>query len=165
MAANDGKLYIIITDESQGGGGTNPSPVPPRPTPQKPQTTAESSGDNGFIKHQFYNFIENQAKQFVNYAINNIGNFTGNYQSQANLQAGIQLMNQVKGIGMSVAAGAQMGGPYGAIAGAIISVVSTAINYAYSDYSYGVEIKKQNRYTDELRKLSGLDSRTNGSRI
>lgn len=159
----DGKLYIIITDEESGGGGPNPKPTPPRPTPKKQET--EQISDNGFFKHQFYNFIESQAKQFANYALNNIGNFTGNYQSQANLQAGIQLMNQVKGIGMSIAAGAQMGGPYGAIAGAIIGVATTAINYAYSDYSYGVEIKKQNRYTDELRKLSGLDSRTNGSRI
>ena len=161
----DGKLYIIITDEENGGGGPNPKPTPPRPTPQKPQESTDSIGDNGFFKHQFYNFIESQAKQFANYALNNIGNLTGNYNTQANIQAGVQMLNQVKGIGMSIAAGTQMGGPYGAIAGAIIGVATTAINYAYSDFSYGVEVKKQNRYTDELRKLSGLDSRTNGSRI
>lgn len=159
--ANDGKLYIIITDEAQGGGGPNPKPVPPRPTDEEKQKEQQYN----FITHQFYNFIDGQAKQFVNYAINNIGNFTGNYQTQANVQTAMNLGKQMLGILSATAVGAAQGGAVGAIAGFLISAGSTVINYAYGDYSYGIEVKKQNRNTEELRKLSGLDSRTNGSRI
>lgn len=160
MAANDGKLYIIITDEAQGGGG--PNPTPKLKTADKEDIKEQQYN---FVTHQFYNFIDSQAKEFVNYAINNIGNFTGNYQVQSNVQAAMNLGRQMLGTLSATIVGAAQGGLIGGIAGFLLGAGSTAINYAYSDYSYGIEIKKQNRYTNELRKLSGLDSRTNGSRI
>lgn len=157
MAENDGKIYIIITDE-QSGGGKKPEKTPEEKKEERKQK------ESSFIKHQFYNFVESQAKQFVGYAINNIGNLTGNYITQNNIQATLNLANTLKGIGLSTLVGAKYG-PVGAAAGLVLSVISTGINYAYADFSYGVQVKQQNRQVKELQKLSGLDALTNGSRI
>lgn len=151
----DGKIYITITDEPVGNNGTD--------TKETKEEKEKGSLFGDFAKHQFFNFIESQAKQFMNYSIGNIGNFTGNYQTQRQIQESLRIGNMVKGIGMAMIAGAKFGLPGALIAGGI-AIASQAINLAYEDHALTVQTKQQNREIDMMRKISGLDGLTNGSR-
>ena len=166
--ALDGTIYITITDErGSGGGGATPKPTP---TPKDVEKQAQENSDNNsalgeYARVSFYNFVNAQAQQFVNYAIGNIGNFTGDYNKQRQVQQMVTVGNTLKSIGMSVAAGVTMGGAVGGIIAGAIAVTTQAVNFAYSEYSNNFAVAKQNRELTQLRKLTGLDSLTNGSRI
>ena len=67
----DGKIYIIVTDQLPGGGGPL---VPDRQSGSEKEKKDNALSD--FARHKFFNFIESQAKQAINYSISNIGNFT-----------------------------------------------------------------------------------------
>jgi len=168
----DGKIYITITDERSGSTipGTDISPGIPKKKDDlgdlragKPNSdTSSLFGD--WAKHQFFNFTESQAKQFISYSIGNIGNFTGSYQTQRQIQETLRIGNMVKNVGLSMLAGFKFGGFVGmAITGAI-AVSSQTVNLIYEDYSLTVQTKQQNREIDMMRKISGLDGLTNGSR-
>lgn len=166
---NNGKLYIIITD--------NPNIQSTQTTITKTTTTttnttkvqsAGSGGDGdllGFATHQFYHFIQQEATEIVNWSIGNIGNFTGDYVKQANIQKTISLASRVAGVGMSVVAGAQVAGPWGALIAGTIAVAGTAISIGLEDKANAFQVYKQNREIAQLRELSGLNQLTNGGRI
>ena len=164
--ALEGTIYITISDErGSGGGGATPKPTP---EPKKVEEQAQQETDNNvlgeYARVQFYNFMTSQAKQFVNYTIGNIGNFTGDYNRQRHVQQIVSIGNSLKAIGISVYAGFTAGGVVGGVIAGALAVASQGINFAYSEYSNNFAIKKQNREITELRKLVGLDSLTNGSR-
>lgn len=159
-------IYITITDQpysQNGDGGSNLGA-----NNQSSSTKSGSSGKNAvsIIKHQFFNFVESQAKQFISYSIGNIGNFTGNYQTQRQMQEALRIGNMAKNIGMAAISGLTMtgGNPIGALVVAGIATASTAINLIYEDYSLTIQTKQQNREISMMRKISGLDALDNGSR-
>lgn len=157
--ADDGKLYIIITDkrEDDGKGGNTPSSSSQKEAASK--KTAQS-----YAVHQFYNFVTSQAKQFVTYNIQNIGNFTGNYVTQRKVSEAVNVLT----IGMNIAtagiAGFKIGGPIGAAVSTAIAVAGTAINAGYQSYTQRIENAKTNYNIDQLRRRSGLNVYTDGSR-
>ena len=153
----DGKIYITITDEPVSNGKSA--------TDTNTKETKEEKNDlfGDFAKHQMFNFVESQAKQFMSYTIGNIGNFTGNYQTQRQMQETLRIGNMVKNIGMSMIAGSKFGLPGALIAGGI-AIASQAINLAYEDHALTIQTKQQNREIEMMRKISGLDGLTNGSR-
>lgn len=156
----DGKIYITITDEPVGN---KPAPKPVSKSAKK-EEEEKNNLFTDFAKHQFFNFIESQAKQFMNYTIGNIGNFTGNYQTQRQIQESLRIGNMVKGVGMATIAGATTFGLPGALIAGGIAIASQAINLIYEDHSLTVQTKQQNREIAMMRKISGLDGLTNGSR-
>lgn len=158
----DGKIYITITDEPVSGKTTSTS-TSGSTQDKKDENDNKNSLFGDFAKHQFFNFVESQAKQFISYSIGNIGNFTGNYQSQRQVQETLKIGNMIKGIAMSVVAGSKFGLPGALIAGSI-AIASTAINLAYENHTLDVQTKQQNREIAMMRQLSGLDGLTNGSR-
>ena len=159
MSEADGKIYITISDKrlDDGGGGGGKKPD------VKTKDKTDPLGD--FAKHQFFNFIESEAKQMTNYTIQNIGNFTGDYNAQRAVNFGMSAANVIKSIAIGTIAGAKLGGPIGALIGVTITTASQAINFGLQLNSESIEIKKQNRSVEQMRQLSGLDGRTNGSRI
>lgn len=155
----DGKIYITITDEPL----TKPEPGTPQPPKPEGEKDDKNSLFSDFAKHQFFEFIKAQSKQFINYTIGNIGNFTGNYQSQRQIQETISIGNRIANVGMAAIAGAKYG-VAGAIIGAVVSIASQGIELGLQDHTLGVQVKQQNREIDMMRKISGLDGLTNGSR-
>ena len=166
---NNGKLYIIITD--------NPNIQSTQTTITKTTTTttnttrapitgstADEIGLN-FAAHQFYHFMQQEATQAVNWSISNIGNFTGDYLKQTNVQQVVSLGSKLVGIGMSVVAGAQAGGLIGALVTGTIAVAGTVINTALENKSNAFQVQKQNYEIEKLKELSGLNTLTNGGRI
>lgn len=155
----DGKIYITISDtrESETVKGTDKS------APKKEKKPQEEK-NNDFIKHQLFNLLESQAKQMVQYSIGNIGNFTGDYNAQRQVNFTMSAISVVSNIGMGAFAGAKYG-PWGAVVGAAVVAVSQGVNFGLQLHSQNLEINKQNYNIQQLRKLSGLDGLTNGSRI
>ena len=159
----DGKIYITITDEPVSSKATSANTSGTQQSGKKDENDNKNSLFGDFVKHQFFNFVESQAKQFMNYSISNIGNFTGNYQSQRQVQETLRIGNMAKGVVLSVAAGAKFGLPGALVAGGI-AMASTVINLAYENHSLDVQTKQQNREIAMMRKISGLDALDNGSR-
>ena len=155
----DGKLYIIVTDQLPGGSG-----------PLTPDKSSDTNKDKenalaDFAKHKFFNLIESQAKQAVNYTISNIGNFTGNYVSQTHVQDAKQVLDTFINLGMSAFAGFKMtGSPWGAVIAAGVSLVGSGISQIEQLYAGYVENAKINRQISQLRTRAGLNSTNNGSR-
>lgn len=169
---NNGKLYIIITDnpniQSTQTTITKTTTTTTNTTKVQSAGSGNGSGDDalfGFAVHQFYHFIQQEATEAANWSISNIGNFTGDYVKQANVQKAVGLAGKVAGIGMSIAAGAQVGGVWGALIAGTIAVASTAISIGLEDKANAFQVYKQNREIAQLRELSGLNPLTNGGRI
>lgn len=160
--SNDGRIYIIISDK-RGGDGT---PTPGVPDEKKPQQTSGSSNMLlDFAKHKFFNLIESQAKQAVNYSISNIGNFTGDYLKQQNLQSCITFMNQFGSLGSTfVTASLATGSPVGGLVASTVQLASSLGTGALQEYSFYIADKKQNYEISQLRKRSGLSSLDNNGR-
>ena len=158
----DGKIYITISD-TRGGSGAGVS------------NDADSSAGAGqktlgdFAKHKFFHLIESESKQFVNYSVGNIGNFTGNYQAQRDVTQALGVLSEVIGVGSSAitAFKAFKGGQAGAIA-AVITVAATVtgklINYGMKEYQEQFENRRTNRNIEIMRNRLGLEGLTNGSR-
>ena len=154
---NDGKLYIIISDRPDAAGtgaldleGSSP-------------TNAKDKSGMDYASHRFFNFMEAQAKKFVMYNVNNIGNFTGNYVAQRRVNEVVELVNILSNIGMATLAGAKYG-PAGVVVGAAIAVAGTAINAGYETFSQRLENAKTNYNIEQLKRKSGLNIYMDGSR-
>ena len=153
---SDGKIYITISD-SRGGSGVGVS--------NAADTEKDKKSTVGqYLQHRFFNFIQGQASQFVNYSINNIGNFTGDYQTQRNVQTMMSAVNFFINTFSEAITGAQAGGVAGALAGITIAVGSQVINFGYSELSEQFQNRKVNRNIDMMRKRLGLEGLTDGSR-
>lgn len=155
--ANDGKIYIIITDKPGGEGSSGLEDTPASDSKSVSEAKA-------FAAHHFRNFIISQTKQFISYNVQNIGNFTGDYVTQRKVSEAMQAATILGNIGMATLAGAKMGGPWGAVAGAAIAIAGTAINAGYEHHTQVVQNAKINYNIDQLRRRSGLNSYTDGSR-
>lgn len=158
---NDGKLYIIISDKRGNDDNGNAQSVPSVPS----ANTSNKSGQS-LITHQFYNFISNQAKQFVNYNIQNIGNFTGDYVAQRQVNEAMQAASILMNIGGAFVSGTMISGgnPVVGAAAAAIATAGIAINAGYESYSQRIENAKINYNIDQLRMRSGLNVYLDGSR-
>ena len=153
----DGKIYITISD-TRGGSGAGVGEGAGTQNDRKENAVGK------YVQHRFFNFIESQAKQAVNYTISNIGNFTGNYQAQRDTEELLKGVSIAINIGASIAAGAKMGGWVGAIIGGIISIGSEAISFGYRERSEQFQNKKTNRNIEMMRRRLGLEGLTDGSR-
>lgn len=155
---NNGKIYITISDVRMDNGVT--------PTPQTTSTMPMISGDggndndgislNGLINHQFYDFAINTAKQMVDFATENIGNFTGDYYVQRSINNVKSISGDLMAIGVGFAKGGVVGG--------LIATTGVLINRGMQYQLGGVSNRKQNYEISQLREISGLNSLTNGSR-
>ena len=157
--ADDGKLYIIISDkrDDDGNGGNTPADTT--------QKDSNKKSSQSIITHQFYNFITSQAKQFVNYNIQNIGNFSGDYITQRRVNEAIQGLNITMNIGGAFISGTMMtGNPLVGAAFATIAIAGTAINAMYQSHTQRIQNAKTNYNIDQLRRRSGLNTYIDGSR-
>lgn len=145
---SDGKIYITISDKRSRD--TAPE------SPVKTTTTDKKQDNNSWLAHKAMNFLEGQVKQFINYSIGNIGNFTGDYRTQQNISQCVSLGKQLGSIGLTgLLLGPEVMG---------IALAGTIINTGYQTFSSYVSNQKQNREIEHLRELSGLSGLTNGSR-
>lgn len=157
---SDGKIYITISDTRYGSGGGVSSD-----TPGATENDDKESVLSKYARHRFFNMIESNAKQFVNYSVNNIGNFTGNYQAQRDAQATLSAANFLINLGTSMYAGAKMTKSWvGAVVAGAITIAQTGINFGYQMYSDILENKRTNRNIDIMRTRLGLEGLTDGSR-
>ena len=159
----DGKIYITISDNRGENNSTNLI------TASNPQSDSENNSSNALAKyaqHRFFNFIESEAKQFVNYEVGNIGNFTGNYVAQRNVSVAVNAGNQLLNIGNAAFGGfvASGGNPIGAVIGASLAITGSIINYYKEEKVNQIEFKKQSYEIDVLKDRSGLYAENNGSR-
>lgn len=161
---DEGKIYITISD-TRGGGG-EPTPSPETPTPKEPKEEKEKNLLGDFLKHKFFNMVEDQAKQMVNYTIGNIGNFTGDYQAQREIETSMKVANMGVSLvtafmgGMTATGGNILGG----VAAVGFMVASQGINIALQEHANKVSNRNQNYNIEQLRNISGLDALTNGGR-
>lgn len=158
--ANDGKIYIIVTNQLPNG---TPEPVPGAGTDKKEKEEKNVLED--FALHKFRNLVESQAKQTVNYTISNIGNFSGDYVTQTHTQDAMEALGFLVNLGTAAYAGFKYGGGvWGAVVAAGAVAVSTGISKAEQYYAGYVANTRQNRDIAQLRTRAGLNSTNNGSR-
>ncbi len=159
--ANDGKIYITISDRRFG---RNKAEADEQNKVDKEKE--QSNPLKEFIQHKFFNLVESQAKQAVNYTIGNIGNFTGNYMAQTHVSEAVQGINFLINVGTSAYAGFKMSGgnPYGALIAAGITVATSAISVTEQYFSGLVDNARRNQEALQLRTRAGLNSANNGSR-
>lgn len=157
MANNDGKIYIILTNQTNGEGSSllNSS---------KQVDKTEQNNNASLIRHQFYNFVESQAKSIANYTLANIGNFTGDFNVQREVNNNLQIIGILGNIATATILGAKYG-PVGALSGFVIATASTAVNFGLQERSNMFANKQMNHDIGMLREISGLDNLTNGGRI
>lgn len=156
----DGKIYIIVTDQLPGGGG--------EPQPGVEQTKEKKQDENllaKFAYHKFFNLIESQAKQAVNYGINNIGNFTGDYVKQQHVQDSMEIVSFLVDLGTAAYVGLKAtGSPWGAAIAVGTALIGKGVNRLEQIYAGQVENNRQNRQIAQLRTRAGLNGTNNGSR-
>ena len=154
--ANDGKIYITISD-TRGGSGAGVSSDADKKEKEK-QTLTD------FAKHKFFNMIESEAKTFVNYTIGNIGNFTGNYQMQRDVQATMSTLGFLTNLATSAYVGAKAGGWIGALITTSVTLVGEGINFGLKEKNEQLQNKRTNRNLSIMRERLGLEGLTNGGR-
>lgn len=155
--ANDGKIYIIVTDQLPNGGGQLV------PDQQKEKEKDKGSSLAMWAEHQFYNLVKQQVMGNINFTVNNIGNFTGDYQAQRNAQLNLSILNEAMGLGMAVYAGSRFGAPGVAVALGVYAAnktISTMQQYALIN----LQQKQSNYSIEQLRNRAGLNSYKDGSR-
>lgn len=155
--ANDGKIYIIVTDQLPNGGGQLV------PDQQKEKEKDKGSSLAMWAEHQFYNLVKQQVIGNINFTVNNIGNFTGDYQAQRNAQLNLSILNEAMGLGMAVYAGSRFGVPGVAVALGVYAAnktISTMQQYALIN----LQQKQSNYSIEQLRNRAGLNSYKDGSR-
>ena len=161
MAANDGKIYIIITNKYNGNIG--PNPVEPGFLPEPGEKESEGAVSK-YIGHQFMHFVNSQAKQAISYSINNIGNFTGDYEEQRHITSLLEFAGKIASVGSAAWVGAKTAGPWGAVIGAIVATTSIVINDVRAEYLKAYADAKKNFTIRQLRERSGMYSLTDGNR-
>lgn len=171
---NDGKIYITLSDkrtEGVSGGGKleKKDYIRRRKTLPDELKVDFSNGINegvAYLQHEFIHIIKQQASQYINYSIENIGNFTGNYQTQRDIQAAL---NAGSILANAAASGLYIGAitmnPVLGLFAATVSVGTYAINYNRQEKANQFAIKRQNHEIELMRDISGLNSLTNGGRI
>lgn len=158
--ANDGKIYITISDKRFG---SNKAEADEQNNLDKGKDKKDPIGD--FAKHKFFNLVESQAKQAVSYTINNIGNFTGDYVKQTQVSEAMEILNGVIDLGTAALAGFKAtGSPYGALIAVGLAAVGKGITFGENLYAGYVENKRINRDIAQLRTRAGLNSLNNNSR-
>lgn len=172
---NDGKIYITISDkrgQGGGGGGSGNGEKPLRShkvVPKEMQiydASSQTVRESAFLQHEVFHIATQQASQFVNYSISNIGNFTGNYQAQRDVQAAVGVGSSLANIVMvGVYAGMATGNPVIGAFASMVALGSAVINYDRQERANSFVIKKQNREIEVMRDISGLNSLTNGGRV
>lgn len=153
----DGKIYITISDSRRGSGSGVSNDAD--------NTEEKENPLSKYARHRFFNFAEGQAKQFVNYTVGNIGNFTGNYIEQSEVQGMIRNISFLVNLGTAIYSGVKMTKSWvgGVIAGAI-SIGSQAINFGYQEYTETVMNRRTNRNIEMMRNRLGLQGLIDGSR-
>lgn len=159
--ADTGKIYITISDTRGGSGNgvSNSSDTGYQSGSSGAASSSGSSSESAFkiiAKTQFANFVINQTKSVVAYAIGNIGNFTGDYVAQHNIQTGLQHISIIGNIVNAYKEGGILGG-----------IIATASPFAADLMRMNREIiqnKKVNREIDMIRQRSGLNTLKDGSR-
>lgn len=166
---SDGKIYITITDKrplDQSGSTISQ-------TGQSSQKADTSNSDSGksqgsvllrYAEHQFFHFVEAEAKKYAMNTLGNIGNFTGDYALQDDINVSLSALSSIANIGFAAIQGAKIGGPIGAAVGAVIGVAMNEINFQMKDKLARLENKKTNIRIEKLRIRSGLDGATNNGR-
>lgn len=163
MADNDGKIYITISDRRFG---KNKAEADEQNKIDKRFSSSESSQESllgRFIQHQFFNLIESQATQAINYSIANIGNFTGDYVKQTQVAESMNILGLVTELGVAGLAGAKFG-PVGVAVSMGTVTLSKVITINQQIYAGQVENTRINNDIAQLRTRAGLNSSNNGSR-
>lgn len=154
--ADDGKLYIIISDKREDGGGIGGN------TPAPSSGGTDNSGGKSIqsiITHQFYNFTISQVRKIANYSMTNYGNFTGDYITQRKINEATQTLNILSNIGGAFISGTTMSGGNPVI-GAIfagISALGVGVNAGLSERTQLFNNMKTNYNIDQLRKRAGMN--------
>lgn len=159
--ANDGKIYITISDRRFG---RNKAEADEQNKLDKQKDEKNPVAD--YTKQQFYNLVKQQAQQAVSYGISNIGNFTGDYVNQAHASDCMQVISMMGDLVTSFLGGmaATGGNPIGGLVAIGISVTGKAITSVEQQYAGYVENVRQNRSISQLRERAGLNGANNGSR-
>lgn len=157
--AGSGKLYITISDERGGGGGSTPIPKP----------SDGSKKDNGdilgrYVEHEMFHLAKAQVTKAVNFAIGNVGNFTGDYITQNKINNMRSSLSGFMNIGMATIAGAKVGGWVGALVGFTIGTISEVSSGVYDTIAKSNENAKTNYEIAQLRDRAGLNTLLDGSR-
>lgn len=157
--ANDGKIYITISDRRDGDGPGLPNNV--QENEEKDKFSLATYAGTVLMKT-----LVNNTKKTVMYTINNIGNFTGNYRLQKDISEAIQLGESVLSIGRSFLAGTIVSGgnPIVGLIAAGADLIGQGVNLALQENSSLFAIKMQNYEIDKIRELSGLNTLKDGSR-
>ena len=155
--ANDGKIYILITNKLPGG--TEDTVDPNKVESEKDSESALGS----FARHEFFNLIERQAKQAVSLTINNIGNFTGDYEGQRHISALMEIGNRAMAVGAAAVSGAKWGS-WGAVIAAAVTATSITLNDITSEVMKDYADKKKNLAILQLRARSGMYPLLDGNR-
>ena len=157
---NDGKIYIIVTDKLPNGGGE-----PIRGSDNKQDKDKKENSLLKYSQHRFFNFIESQTKQFINFESNNIGNLTGNYVAQREVQANIKaagtLMNMANATAQAVITTGSLAAGF-ITAG--IMIAGAVISYEQQEKVNQMAFKQQNYELSMLKNRSGLYALDNESR-
>ena len=165
----DGKIYITISDNRGANNEVETANAEAKSTSNNNGSTA--LGLMAFNK--FINFAENQANQYVNFTIGNIGNFTGSYSAQKEMEASMRAINFVGNLGISaIGTFVQFTAMTGNVAaGGIAAIVDIALNVGSSLISFGYQeqveqfnMRRTNRNISLMRERLGLEGLTNGSR-
>lgn len=121
----------------------------------------QEDGTKGIVGSQkiatvgvFANLVINQAKQTVNYAISNIGNFEGDQIKQAQMQDVMSIVGDLTTLGAGIATG-----PVGFAVAAIGLAVKTGFSI-YSEY----QTDRHNTYQYEYMLARSGNAVLNGSR-
>lgn len=157
MSMEDGKLYVIITDKTGGGGDG-------KPDGEKDKDKEESNPLADYAKHQLMHLVKSTTSKAVNFGVSQIGNLTGDYALQNQVENVKNTINALVSIGLLAYAGGKIAGPIGAVIGAGVSVVNQVVDYGISIATQNINTMKQNYQIDMLRIRAGLDGSTNGSR-
>lgn len=152
--ADDGKLYIIISDKREGAEISSSFSV--QSADVQTGNNLKKESNQKYSTHRFYNFMESQAKQAVMYSLHNIGNFTGDYITQRRVNESLQAVNIISNIAIAgISAGP---------VGAAIAAGSTLITAGFNELTNVINYTKISHNIDVLRKRSGLNIYEDGSR-
>ena len=163
--ANDGKIYITISDKRYGQNVSESAELVNQPNLQNFSDEKNKDSVLGrYAEHQMFHLVKGQAIRFVNFATSNIGNLTGDYLAQKKVNEVKQSISTAISLGMSIAGGASVGGWAGAAVGFVIGAASIISNQVYSDVENWRNVNRTNLEIAQLRDRAGLNTLLDGSR-
>jgi len=162
--ADDGKIYIIITDKLPAGTSSPGAPGMATTPSGAAATGTKNNIIMDYAAHEFFNLIKKEVGVVINYNLNNIGNFTGDYITQRHINETRTILSDITSLGIAAVAGAKFGGVPGAIIATVVQatglVTSAVVNYNLNQ----VQNTKVNYEIDQLKDRSGLNTLRDGSR-